>query len=32
LPGQSPLSTAEMGEAILRELDAMVALPASAHA
>ena len=32
LPGQSPLSTAEMGEAILRELDAMFALPASAHA
>ena len=32
LPGQPPLSTAQMGEAILRELEAMAAAPAPAHA
>jgi 3-isopropylmalate dehydrogenase len=29
LPGHSPVSTAEMGDAILRELDAMAAAPAA---
>lgn len=32
LPGQPPLSTAEMGEAILRELETMAAASAAAHA
>lgn len=32
LPGLPPVSTAEMGNRIMRELDAMAAAPASAHA
>jgi 3-isopropylmalate dehydrogenase len=32
LPGQPPLSTAEMGDCILRELETLAALPAAAHA
>jgi 3-isopropylmalate dehydrogenase len=31
-PGQPPVSTAEMGSAILLQLDAMAAMPAAAHA